>query len=314
MLAFGRRLCSTAPMPVHLAAALVLALLVRQDEDEVVPDPGLSDVVQPGEDWSIEVSVIGHHFLVSDLKSAPGRLALSQGAVRLQLGRQLDAKRRLGLGLGFEQSFYDFSGGSGVFDDPFDHVSQTGFGASLVTRECEGLSWTTTAYAAMGYEPGARAQDGVTVGGGATTTIRVHRAVLLTVGGFANTRLEDGPLFFPWLQLDWQPTERLHIGEEGSGVGVGYSWFEDLSAYINLSFVERQFRLDASGVAPRGVARDDEFALNTGLVWDGAEHLRVELFGGVAFRQLALLANDVLIDETGVDPTPYLAFNVGYGL
>ena len=264
------------------------------------------------ETWSFGVSLIGHHFVKSDLKSAAGQLVLSQGAVRLRLGRRIDAKRSLGLGVGFEESSYDFTAGSGVFADPFESVSQISLGATLATRESEGLSWMATAYTAMGYESGARIGDGLTVGGGATATFRVHKAILLTVGGFANTRLEDAPLFFPWLQLDWQPTERLHIGQEGSGVGVGYSWLEDLSAYANVSFVERQFRLGPGGVAPRGVARDDEFALNVGIVWEAAEHLRVELFGGVAFRQLALLANDVLIDETGVEPTPYLALNIGF--
>lgn len=270
----------------------------------------------PSPTWRAEATVVGHHFFAAGLDEGPGELAIGQADVRLDLSRRLDEKRSLGFRLRHETSFFDFQDGAAIggLVDPFDELHLASLGATLVTRGSNDFSWLVTVYAALGYQSGAELSDGLTFGGGSTLTFRISSKLLLTVGAFGNTRLEDDPLVYPWLQLDWQPTERLHVGREGSGVGVGYSWLEHLSAYANVSFVERNYRLadDAPASIASGVVRDDEFALNAGLAWKPEGPWTVELYGGVALRELSLLEDDAGVADATVDATPYAALRVGY--
>lgn len=271
-----------------------------------------------GPAWRAEATLVGHHFFAAGLDEGPGELAIGQAEVRLDVSRRLDEKRSLGLRLRHETSFFDFQDGAAIggLVDPFDELHLASLGATLVTRASDDLSWLVTLWTALGYQSGAELSDGLTFGGGSTLSFRISSKLLLTVGAFGNTRLEDDPLVYPWLQLDWQPTERLHVGREGSGIGVGYSWLEDLSAYANVSFVERNFRLADDASLPAsiagGVARDDEFALNLGLAWNPEGPWRVDLYGGLALRELSLLEEDELVADASLDATPYAALKLGY--
>lgn len=264
-------------------------------------------------EWSWSVSAVTHHFFEVDFDDGvPGNLSLGQADVRFELGRKLDEKRSLGLFWKLEQSRYDFETPAGdLFDDVFDDVYRGIFAATLVTRESEDFSWLTTVNASVAGESGAHLGDAVTFGGGLTFTFRAFSDFLFTLGGFGNTRLEDDPLVYPWFQVDWQPSERIHVGQEGSGYGIGYEWLENTRAYASFSFVERNYRLDGTitdgaTTITDGVARDDEFALNVGLIWE-YPHYEVELYGGAAIREITLLDDDDEIDDRITEAGPYFA-------
>lgn len=286
-----------------MLTALALALALQDEQ----PAP-------PPEGWSTSVTTLGQHFFAADLDDGPGELALSRAELRLALTRELDPRRRLVLHLRHETSLYDFEDGGGLAGtlDPADMLQRSTLGATLTTSESGDLRWLLLAYGSLGFEDASELEDGLTIGGGATVTFRVSSRFLLTAGVLGNTRLEDRPLVYPWFQLDWQPTERLHVGEEASGLGVGYAWIENMRAYASLSFTERNFRLsDDSGLSD-AVLRDDEFALNGGLVWEPDSPWSLELTAGLALRTLTLLADHDELGDDHLDPAPYVALRLSY--
>ena len=265
--------------------------------------------------WSSRVSVVGHHFFANELEDGPGEVAVQQLDARLGLGRRLSDRRRLGLFARIERSIYDFDDQASIGGFRFHELDLVRLSASHVTEFNPDTVWTVTGGLALGFESGAEMSEALTYGLGSTISFRLNSSFLVTLGGFGWTRLDDDPLYYPWFQLDWSPTEKLHIGSEGQGYGVGYAWYDDLSAYLNFSFVERNFRLDHDrpGIVD-GVVRDGEFALNTGLIWQANDRLRVELYGGLALRQLTVLDDvSIGVDDT-IEPTPYVALNLGYSL
>ena len=280
----------------------------------------------PARKWSLRGYLVGHRYFAADLDDSPGHLSIARLGLRVGASRTVDRKRSFGVFGRFEESFYDFGDGARIsgFDGvspaprrlvPADDVALAGLAVSLTTRETPDLSWTLVARTNVGFEPGADVADALVYGGGATVTFRAFSDFLVTVGGFGSTRLEDDPLFFPWFQLDWEPTEKLKIGgQEGGGYGVGYKWLEDTTTYLNVSFVERQYRLRDDGVLPSGVLRDSEFALNTGVIYQPGR-FRAELFGGFAFRRINV-QNDgnTFFGDDETDIGPYLGLSLSYGL
>jgi hypothetical protein len=202
----------------------------------------------------------------------------------------------------------------GAVADPFERVHQTSIGMSLITRESENFTWLASVFGRAGAESGASLSDSGVYGGGGTITFPVSDNLRITVGGFVTTRLEDDPFFFPWFQVDWEVTDKLHVGQEGTGVGIGYLFSDDVKSYANFFYNVRQYRLDDRGPLPGGVGRDDEYGLNAGVTWTASESLRVDFFGGINKREITLLDNSVNVGQSELDPAPYFGIALSYVL
>ena len=264
--------------------------------------------------WSFDSTLGGKLFQRADLDE--GDVSLARIGVRFEALHPLGRWRDLGLELRVEQSGYDFSDSSTI--DGVDEVWLFSLGSSLTTRMRDDWSWTLHLNASAGAEDSADWSQSLTVGGGASATLPMTKDWSLTAGGFASSRLEDDPLFYPWVQLDWQPNDQVRLGDSGDGYGLDVSWVEGISTYVNLSFVERQYRMDGYEVDEvdfsDGAFRDSEFAVNAGAVFQWNSRLKLEFFGGAAIRELTLLddgESEVFQDTTR--PTTYFGLALRYG-
>ena len=265
------------------------------------------------EGWRFGASVAGMYYPGVDFDSASGDVTTQRYRARLSASQPLDEKRRMTYALTHEQSSYDFDGANlGGIPDPFDRVFQTTLSASFQTRESEDVSWFVNGFARMGAESGADFDDATVYGGGAVVTFPAWENFRLSVGGFVTSRLEDDAFFFPWFQIDWQVTERLSVGQEGSGVGIGYLFSDRLKSYGNLFYNVRQYRFDDDAPIPGGVGRDDEFGVNLGLLYTASERVRWDFFGGINLREITLIDSGGSGVQDELDPAPYIGVSVSY--
>ena len=285
----------------------------REDELEAgfLEDPGAFRKTDTS--WTFAATPFTVWLPDTDFADDPGSVSTTRGGVSLAAIRPLDEKRRLTFGLGHERSAYSFDGSDFVgVEEPFDGGSITSASISLVTRESETLRWSAVVSGRVGMEDGAKFGDSATWAAGGTVTFPVLDEVLLTVGGFVTTRLEDDPFFIPWVQLEWQITERLRLGRQGSGVGLGYRLAGDVHTYSSFSFDVRQFRLDDDGPFPEAVVRDDELGVNLGAVWTPNPSARIEGFVGIVRRELTLLDGDAALSNQLLELAPRLGLSASW--
>lgn len=304
-----------AELPVEPRLDLA-AMLHEEDDEDVAQDaegPRVIGVLERGSGFGLGVTVSGTHMPEADFDELPGGVTTNRVRATISARQPIDDKRRMIYALSHEASFYDFDGANlGGVVDPFDDVFQTSLSASFQTQETEKWSWFLNAFARVGAEAGADFDEAAVYGGGAVVTFPAWEGLSLSVGGFVTTRLEDDPFFFPWFQIDWQVTDKLRIGQEGNGVGIGYLLSERVKTYGNFFFNVRQYRLADDSPLPGGVGRDDMFGFNAGLLYSATDHLRWNFFGGFSFRELTLL------DSTGggvqeeLDPAPYFGVAATY--
>ena len=311
-------------MDLALVPFLALACCPPQGDDsepvtaEAVPaeEVGEHSVARELE-WRFAVSTFAGAAARADFDGAAGSLGAHRFGFGVSASRPLDELYTAGVGVRWARSAYDFGAGSFGLPggDPFDSLSSYGVWTSLAKwDEADDLNWTGFVFANAGLESGASASDGTTFGGGGTVHYRHSESFAMSLGLYGTTLLEDDFLVYPVSAIDWQVSEDLHIGDEGDGVGVGLRFNDELKSYFNIAFGVNQFRLDDQGVVPRGVFRDEDFAANLGLVWTPTERLTAELALGVAWREVTFLFDGGGGVSQDLDPAPFAAMRLSYGL
>lgn len=303
------------PADPHLDLDLGRGAQEQEEEEEAPQEEG----------WSYRAFAFGRAYGGADFDDAGGDLDVHRFGVAFTASRPLGGDYRLTLGTRVERSEYDFGGSSftGGVSDPFDDLYRPSVWASLSGVYSEEVSWTGSLFTSAGVESGAGFSDAFTYGLGGTVRYEFSDTFALSLGLFGTTRLEDDFLVYPVSAIDWQISEDLHLGSEGSGVGLGLELSEKVRTYFNVAFEVRQFRLDGddfavpTGSGPvqfaDGVFRDDELSANLGVLWTPSDELAVELTAGVALRETTLLTDGGDGIQDDVDPAPYLGLSISYG-
>lgn len=308
--------------PLALLALGSSAAASSDDEAWLREDAPDGTEASGGEKWVFRPYAVGLAFARSDFDSLQGSVVVQRASVGISAYRPLDEEYTASVGLRVGRSHYGFAESTFTTagKDPFDGLYRATIWAGLSrAREEAFLNWNAGVFSTVGAESGADLGDAATFGLSGSVRMQLSDTFALTLGLVGTTRLEDSFLVFPISAIDWQISEDVHVGDEGSGFGVGVDLGDDFRTYTNLAFSVHQFRLEDEGIGtqqafPGGVFRDDVLSANVGLVWTPTERFAAEVFAGLAWREITFLQDGGggLADD--VDATPLIGLSVSYGL
>ena len=138
----------------------------------------------------------------------------------------------------------------------------------------------------------------------------------LGLGLLVRSRLEDNGQVLPIPSLDWQFAEKwnlsTHTGVSGTGLTLSYKPFEQLTLSLDGSYSSREYRLDDSGAAPKGVARDLRVPVTFAAAWNFSRQVAVTANVGLnAYQEYTLIdnnSNDLAKIKT--KPAPFIGASV----
>jgi hypothetical protein len=236
----------------------------------------------------------------------------------------LSRELQVALGVGFGEERYRFDGDEGLAgSDPWGEAQSYSVGARV--RYVIDRDWTAFVAPSLRWvvERGANLGDGFKFGlfGGAGYEV----SETFTIGpglGFL-TEIEDRPMLFPFLLIEWQidPDWSLSTGRglaatRGPGLVLSYRLADQLRIGLGSRWERYRFRLDDEGPAPDGVGEESSLPVYLGLTWKPTARTSGSLIAGVNFAGRLALHDERgdRIQREDYDPAPFfgLVFTVGF--
>jgi hypothetical protein len=250
-----------------------------------------------------------------------GSLTTTHADAQAGITRLIDRQRSAALSLSGGTTHYDFDGPTDFGTDaPWD-AAQTLSLTGLWRQSSADRRWTTLALPSLRtrFEPGADAEDGLTVGVFAGTSCRFSDSFSAGPGIAAFSEIEDDPTVFPILLIDWDITPRLNIGTgrgqgatQGPGLALTATLNPQWSAGLAGRYEKLRFRLDDQGAAPGGVGEDRLIGLVAFVSHTLAPRWSANAYAGLtADRALTLEDRDGRrLTRTGSDPAATLGLSI----
>ncbi len=247
-----------SPLPLILLGAVSM----------VVPQLGwTADPASRGSGLSVEA--LGFHQWESDINDG-GAFSLNELDVRVGVSRALTQDLRLGINLGYGETWYDFSGsGAGLAATaPWSSIRNARVGVSL--NAAVGERWTLFAAPSLRWaaEDGASLDDGAFGGVLAAASYRFNDRLSIGPGFGAFTEIEGDTSLFPVLAIDWRIADALTLRTGGGlaatrGPGVILEWqpSQPWSFGLGARYEKERFRLDDRVTAPGGVGQDSSIPI-----------------------------------------------------
>ena len=230
--------------------------------------------------------------------------------------------RSISLALGYGFDGYDFSGDSGFAGlRPWYNIHSFRF--SVPVRLKYGNNWSVFVMPTIRttVESGADFDDAITGGGFAGFSYRFSDRLTIGPGIGAVTQIEDSTSVFPVLILNWKMTDRLSL-ETGRGLGAtqgpGMTLKWKATNSLNLSIGGRyerlRFRLDKSGVAPKGIGDDRSFPIFGAVSYQFSRKIQGSLLVGVKFGGELRLEDEKgnELSESDYASTGFLGFSFNF--
>ncbi len=318
---------SHAQSVVLLALALSFAAQARAQEDGEPASDEAPIQASIGSDDSNDAEASGATFSLrantewifpADLDEGDGEVAIGRVGARIDASFRIADKSRLGISLGEEFSFYDFSDTmilpSGL--DPIDDTSETSLGVNFVTQFNDRWSMFAGVGVLASAETGADFSDSLTYSGLAIVNYKLSDRLTFGNGVLVRTRLEEDVLILPVGTLDWKINDKWNLGNTGGSSGIratlSYRYSDSWRFFGDAGFEGREFRLDDEGPIPDGIARDQRVPVALGAVFTPNDNLTVHMRAGAHFLQ-SLEFDDSSGDQiadTDLDPTGFISFMV----
>jgi hypothetical protein len=246
-------------------------------------------------------NVIGGDTLSAGIHGVSGSLSSTEVGVSAGVFVPLSRKVILGFGAGDGESYYHFSGPSGLVargsgESPWSHVRTLTANSRIMYRYDEHWTFLAGVNGSSAGADGARFGDTLTVGGSAGAIYRFSEDLTLGLGVTGQSRLGSSPTILPipfvsWaLPLDPQKRWRLEAGpawtgpsrEAGAALVFLPSKALSFSAGVALTGLGGGFRLDRDGPIAGGIGRVTSLPIVLGVDWRPRPGVRVSGFAGVS--------------------------------
>lgn len=212
-------------------------------------------------------------------------------------------------------SSYDFS--SAGFGEPWETVIFNRLGLQLSRDLNDKWSVRGGGLLMSSGESGADFGDSITGGLSLGADYRHSRTLFLSAGLAFISQLEDDTQVAPMLAVNWQASDQWLIrfgsipfsGGAGAGIEGEYKLRENLNLALGLLYNQRRFRLDDSGLAPKGVGEENTVPVRLRLGWQLSEKASLHLIGGIVTGGELRVedSNGNRLAKQDYDPAPYIA-------
>jgi Domain of unknown function (DUF6268) len=243
-----------------------------------------------------------------------GKMQVSRSAIAWDVAGELDEKHLLSLTAQYEYSLYDFSGATGLTPggDVLDGAHQISLTAQYTTILNNKWSWILGGTVSLGFEDGADTSDAL-IGSGFLVARLQQREDLSWIFGFGVlSRLEDDPLVFPYIGIDWKINDTLRLHSEATSVRFDSTLQDDLILYTSIGWMTREFRLDDSNTVAGGVFQENVWNWALGIESTSQENWRLRFEAGIilAHRIEIFSSTGASVGIADADPVGYLGLQI----
>jgi len=308
-------------IPIHRGIPLMLMLMLFSD----LPGGTLLARAQHGHAPSADrktetrLSFTPIHQFSGGLDGG-GNFSVSRYLFDAGITRTIRPGLRLGVGINYQYEDYDFSARTAFGQAaPWDTVHRLGFGVPIVYRPVP--DWTVFASPSFQFsaESGADWADAFIYGGIASASYAVAKNLVIGPGLGVFKRFDEVKVF-PFVAVYWKITDRIrlsnpfHAGPAGpAGLEGVYAPDQAWEFGVGGAYRSFRFRLDDTGVAPRGSGQTRLFPVFGRVSYRLGPAFRLDFHAG------CVLGGELTVDDAdgnklaseAHDPAAFLSLTIG---
>jgi hypothetical protein len=263
--------------------------------------------------WDSKLDFSGATYKAAGVQGFKNTVGLNRYGTRLELQHQVGESSTLSLGLGMEHMTYTgiikYEGVATEFNEA-DHwrLDATMFGSPE-----DAFSWFASARAEAGVVKGINPWDEFVFGGNVGVTLPLMEDLGLKLILDVNERREDSVRLLPLALVDWRISDRWNLGDQVGGYGLGFQLDPKSKYFVALNLEERGYRLDSEGPTSGGTIYDEELSLRGGLAWSPNPGLQLDMFLGLADREMELRAEGIGLGSIEINDAIFGGFRLSLG-
>jgi len=295
----------------------------QDDTTEPAAPPDLLAVnLEPPVMPQFRVRLGAFHLFDADVDDG-GEFSTSSVGIRFDSRWRVYERAAVDFSFGYAWDSYDFSGSGALTGlDPWDDVHNLAFRAILNWRIGDQYWLFGGPIVAMSAEDGADYSNAVVAGAQFGVRWRASEDFAIGIGITAISQVDDDPWVLPLVFFNWDFQENwtlragaFDIGSQGGpGLEVAWLFAERLEASLGFMYEYSRFRLDDSGVAPKGVGQLESFGMYGKIAWVFNEQTRVWFTVGTPLAGTLRLENHDgrKISDEDFDPAPFLGLRAEF--
>lgn len=286
------------------------------DDEALAPPPPAEE---PANGAQFSVSGRSRFTFRAQVQGTDADVQVSHSGLNIGMRQRLSDRFSISADLGFEYSYYDFSGGAVVdgVSDPFSDLYSLGGMVTLSYAVDDQWSVFGSGFLGVAGESGADVGDSFLGGGGAGVNWRPSDWFNISFGLAVRSQLEDDAIFTPLINFTWRLSETMRLESRNlpQGGGLGLTWeLNDSAEFTLFGGVEyRQWRLDGGqGELRDGVVRDLRVPLGAAMLWRLAPGFSLEVEGGaIVYQEYEFLdSTGRRIEDLDSDIAPFVGVKI----
>lgn len=282
-------------------------------------EPRPASKSKPGAGWFTGAELGMSHQVPADLDGG-GEFGVNRFALNTSLGYRTRTFDSVSLGIGYQQSVYDFDGNNLLTPTtPWDEVHFLSL--SLPIRKQLSEDWMALAIPTIRTmtEDLGDVDQNITGGGIFGLSYQINPHLKLGPGFGILSQLEDSTSFFPVVVVDWMITDKWRFqtgrgfaASQGPGLTVSYALNPSWNLMLSGRFERFRFRMDEQGVMADGVGEDQSASVYIAAAYSINSKTLLNLFAGLNFAgELSIddaAGNEIV--ERDYDETPVVGANL----
>lgn len=290
--------------------------------EPAAPDAVTAATPYGGRNFQLKLSASPVYQFEADLGEG-GSCGVSRYFIRAEVDAEILDSLKLGLNFGYDLNEYDFSGSTAFAGaEPWGDAQRVRLGVGVRLAFAE--NWTLFGGPSVEHsmESGADWEDSVVYRGILATSLRVGRGLMLGAGVGLSSGLEEDKVF-PIVMFSWKITDKLRLsnphraGPVGpAGLELAYTKEDGWELAFGGAYRSLRFRLDGSGIAPKGIGEEKGVPLWLRANKKLGENFELSIYAGVVFLgELAVEdegGNRLASDDH--EPAPFAALAVSASL
>jgi hypothetical protein len=219
-----------------------------------------------------------------------GDVGLTSYGTEFRLDNKMTNSDDLQFRFQFQRDNWDFSGNSGLGqDNPWDSINTVDLALTWTHSYSNSTQWFIGGIGRTSYEQDAK--DGTVFGGSVGFIHSFSSDFTLGFGAGVIEQELDDPRWFPVFVLDWQLGTNLKLSSDistrfGGRTGVELIWDpnENWTVGAGYSYGYSRFRLDNSGIAPKGAGEVTSWPLTLRATYHASPTFDLTFLGGIVFN------------------------------